>query len=110
MKFRTILFGSAAIFIAGASLYFILPAFMDWREQKATRERLEKRLKQQNRDINKLQRRIHALRTNPQAIERVAREKFGWCRPNEKIYHIEPSEETEPKASTENALRLRQSN
>jgi hypothetical protein len=37
-----------------------------------------------------LREQIHSLQTDPDAIERVAREKLGWCREDEKIYHFDP--------------------
>jgi hypothetical protein len=36
-----------------------------------------------------LNRELRELRTDYRAIERVAREKFGMCKPGEEIYHFE---------------------
>lgn len=75
------------------------------RENRVTREsvaRLQASLDRQTEEIERLNRELRALRTDYRAIERVAREKFGMCRPGEEIYHFEepaggsPGTETQP--------------
>jgi cell division protein FtsB len=43
------------------------------------------RLNQENSDLNK---QVHALRTNPNAVERIAREEMGLARPGEMIFKL----------------------
>jgi len=71
------------------------------RENRVTREsvaRLQASLDRQTEEIERLNRELRALRTDYRAIERVAREKFGMCRPGEEIYHFE-----EPAAGSSGA-------
>jgi len=53
------------------------------------------RLNQQNSDLNK---QVHALRTDPKAVERIAREEMGLARPGEMIFKLpeQPQESQEP--------------
>lgn len=43
------------------------------------------RLNQENDDLNK---QVHALRTDPKAVERIAREEMGLARPGEMIFKL----------------------
>jgi cell division protein FtsB len=43
------------------------------------------RLNQENNDLNK---RVQALRTDPKAVERIAREEMGLARPGEMIFKL----------------------
>lgn len=68
------------------SVYWLWPA---WREQKQTARTLQKinqEIIQRQKVKEDLQASIHRLKTDPRAVERVARDKFGLCRPGEKIY------------------------
>jgi cell division protein FtsB len=40
----------------------------------------------------RLAREVHALRTDPGALERAAREDLGLVRPGERVYRVEPGE------------------
>lgn len=89
MKTRTALmvFVMACLGITGA--VWLGPVY---RENRATREsigHLQTSLERQAREIERLNRELRELRTDYRAIERVAREKFGMCRPGEEVYHFE---------------------
>jgi len=43
------------------------------------------RLNQENGDLNK---QVHALRSDPKAVERIAREEMGLARPGEMIFKL----------------------
>lgn len=53
------------------------------------------RLNQENGDLNN---QVHALRTDPKAVERIAREEMGLARPGEMIFKI-PEQPQEPQPS-----------
>ena len=54
------------------------------------------RLNQENSDLSK---QVHALRTDPKAVERIAREEMGLARPGEMIFKLpEPSPESQRPA------------
>jgi cell division protein FtsB len=57
-------------------------------EQQAAE--IEKEIKQLNDENQKLQNRVRSLKTDPAAIERIAREEMGLARPGEYIFKIEP--------------------
>ena len=49
-------------------------------------ESVDNELVQINGECKQIHQRINALKNNPKAVERVAREKFGWCREGEEVY------------------------
>lgn len=72
-----------------------------YRENRATRESiglLQTSIERQAQEIERLNRELRELRTDYRAIERVAREKFGMCRPGEEIYHFEEAPSTGKEA------------
>jgi cell division protein FtsB len=74
---------------AVGSAYFLAPMHREMRDAQHELAALqESRAGQENRTWE-LKRQISALRTDEDAVERVAREKFGWCREGEKIYRFE---------------------
>jgi cell division protein FtsB len=61
---------------------------------------IQSEIQQLNRENQKLQNRVRSLKTDPAAIERIAREDMGLARPGEYIFKIqpEPGEPTTPLA------------
>jgi cell division protein FtsB len=51
---------------------------------------VQKEIDQINEENRQLQDSVKALKTNPQAIERIAREEMGLARPGEYIFKTEP--------------------
>lgn len=51
---------------------------------------IQKQIQQLNEENQKLQNRVHSLKTDPSAIERIAREDMGLARPGEYIFKIQP--------------------
>ena len=52
--------------------------------------RVQKQIDQINQENRQLQDRVKALKTDPQTIERIAREEMGLARPGEYIFKIPP--------------------
>jgi cell division protein FtsL len=52
--------------------------------------RVQKQIDQINEENRRLQERVKALKTDPQTIERIAREEMGLARPGEYIFKIPP--------------------
>ena len=73
------------LLIAGSSAW-VYPAWTEYRKASQANVDLRQRILDHEADNEKLRGEIHKLHTDPRSIERVAREKFGWCRPTEKIY------------------------
>jgi cell division protein FtsB len=61
---------------------------------------IQKEIKQLDQENQKLQNRVQSLKTDPAAIERIAREDMGLARPGEYIFKIQPKpgEPTTPLA------------
>jgi cell division protein FtsB len=51
---------------------------------------IQEQIQQLNAQNQKLQNRVHSLKTDPSAIERIAREDMGLARPGEYIFKIQP--------------------
>jgi cell division protein FtsB len=98
MKTRTALMSCVMVGLGLVGVVWLGPVY---RETRATREsigRLRTSLERQAQEIERLNRELRELRTDYRAIERVAREKFGMCRPGEEVYHFE-----EPSAAGKDA-------
>jgi cell division protein FtsB len=61
--------------------------------------RVQKQIDQINEENRRLQERVKALKTDPQAIERIAREEMGLARPGEYIFKIQPKPGGAPPSS-----------
>ncbi len=59
------------------------------RSQQEARE-VQRQINQMNQENRQLEERVKALKTDPQAIERIAREEMGLARPGEYIFKIQP--------------------
>lgn len=68
------------------AFYMISPAYSEYRKARQNSREAEKVLLMEQRNNEVLREENHRLRNTPRAIERVAREKFGWSKENEKIY------------------------
>ena len=89
MKTVTYFLIGIAILIGGIAFYMIVPVYFDYRHTKLAITEIERSLAEQRQEALALRREITALKEDGKAIERVAREKFGWCREGEKIYHFD---------------------
>jgi len=77
------------IIITGAviwSVRMIYPAYMDYSKTRQQLYEIEQMLLEKQKENENLGEKNYKLKNDPKAIERVAREKFGWSRPGEKIY------------------------
>ena len=73
------------------------PAYVEYRKTQDQLRDVNQALLLRQKESEELREEIHGLKTNPKAIERVAREKFGWCKPDEKIYDFsQPEHYTQP--------------
>jgi cell division protein FtsB len=53
-------------------------------------ERIQHEINQVNEENRQLEERVKALKTDPQTIERIAREEMGLARPGEYIFKVQP--------------------
>ena len=60
------------------------------RSQKEA-ERVQRKINEINAENRRLEERVKQLKTDPQSIERIAREEMGLARPGEYIFKLAPS-------------------
>lgn len=92
MQTKHTLIALVCVAIVGFAVAWLLPA---WRERERTREalaELEQQLLKRQTENAALRAEITRLKRDPATIERVAREKFGYCRPDEKVYDFSADE------------------
>lgn len=90
MPFRDIVLIVVFLLLLGLAFVSLTPAMSNVRELQDELQALQQRHLEQQEEIAQLRREIDALRNgNPQAVERIAREKFGYCRPGEEVFHFE---------------------
>ena len=58
------------------------------RRQQKELQALQQKIQQIKTENEQLDRENHALKSNPAAIERLAREQYGLAKPGEKIYSV----------------------
>jgi len=68
------------------SFVLIIPAYTNLQKKKSENEDLKKKLEEKKAECLELRQLFSDLETNPKAVEKVAREKFGLCRRDEVIY------------------------
>ena len=66
--------------------------YLEVRRRRAAYADLKREVEQITAANADLKRQIHALRTDPYVIEKLAREKLGYTRPGELIYIFPPVE------------------
>ncbi len=59
--------------------------------------RLQTQLQIEEAKSKQLQAQIDELRNDPNAVERLAREKLGYARPGETVIHFEPATNAPPR-------------
>ena len=67
-----------------------IPLFRQSQGLREQRYELEQEIKALEAENKRLQEEASALARDPRAVERVAREKMGWAKPEEKVYRFEP--------------------
>ena len=95
-QLREFLRRNATWFLAAAFTLLLLQdvfgthGVLAMRRAQKEAESVEKEIDQINQENQQLQDRVKALKTDPQAIERIAREEMGLARPGEYIFKTAP--------------------
>jgi cell division protein FtsB len=63
-----------------------------YRQKRAAYQHLSQEHQQLEKENEELRHRIKELKTDPRAIEKIAREEFGLVRPGEYVYRLPPSQ------------------
>jgi cell division protein FtsB len=66
-----------------------LPLIQENTRMRAQILKLNQQLEAETNQLNQLQSQIDALRNEPKTIERLAREKLGYAKPDETVIHFE---------------------
>ncbi len=66
-----------------------IPLFRQSQRLSEEKYNLEQQIKKLEAENKALQEEAAALSRDPKAVERVAREKMGWAKPDEKVYRFE---------------------
>jgi cell division protein FtsB len=79
------------IVVAAALLVFnwYLPLIQQNERMRKDILNLETQIKQEQETSKELQAEIDALRSDPKAVERLARDKFGYAKPDETVVRFE---------------------
>jgi cell division protein FtsB len=88
-RWRTILAsaGVTALAVAlGFHVIFGANGLMAYRQKKAEYLQLQKEVEDLRKDNERVQQQINSLKSDPKAIERVAREQLRYAKPGEIIY------------------------
>ena len=81
-----------AVFLLIGMCY--LPLIQENTRMRAEVLKLEQRLKTEQEKSEQLQSQIGALRNDPKTVERLAREKLGYARPDETVIRFESTTNT----------------
>lgn len=74
---------AASVILAFALLF---PAYNDLKKMKARITEIEQELEKRKTEAMELRQLLLELETNPKAIEKIAREKYNLCKPDDVIY------------------------
>ena len=88
------------VMIIGGGMLF--KSWTDLRRMRDQVRELEKRLENNNDDILELRQNIYDLRYSPDAIEKVAREKFKLVKENEVVFFYKTTNDKDTKTETDN--------
>ncbi|HEX8927023.1 MAG TPA: septum formation initiator family protein [Terriglobales bacterium] len=88
-RWRTILASAGVTVLAvalGFHVIFGANGLMAYRQKKVEYQQLQKEVEQLRKDNERVQQQINSLKSDPKAIERVAREQLRYAKPGEIIY------------------------
>jgi cell division protein FtsL len=82
-----------AVLVLVLVVTLFIPLFRKSQRLSEEKYNLEQQIQQHESENKRLETEAAALSRDPKAVERVAREKLGWARPDEKVYRFEPPKE-----------------
>jgi cell division protein FtsL len=95
-QFRAFLSANATLlFAAGVALLLISDVFgthgvLAMRRSQKQAAEIQKHIDELNQENQQLQAKVKALKTDPEAIEQIAREEMGLAKPGEYIFKVAP--------------------
>ena len=85
-KFIKLLYLALFAILVVISFVLIFPAYTNLQKMKDKKDELQKKLEEKQAECLELRQLFSDLESNPKAVEKVAREKFGLCKRDEVIY------------------------
>ncbi|HBC86119.1 MAG TPA: hypothetical protein DCZ94_04105 [Lentisphaeria bacterium] len=85
-KFLKLLYFAVFAILIIISFVLLFPAYTNLKKVKSSNEELKKELEEKQAECLELRQLFNDLESNPKAVEKVAREKFGLCKRDEVIY------------------------
>ena len=76
------------LLLAGAALMGGTYSTVDYFRIRNQKQKAQEQIQELRREVDSLARYERALRTDPDTLERVARESFGMIRPGEHLYQV----------------------
>ncbi len=89
MKWSDYLFTMIFVVTVAGAFFVLIPMYTEYQNARAESQRLRQEVLRRELQTHQFRQELRALKNDPAVIERVAREKLGWCREDEKIYHFE---------------------
>lgn len=83
------------IALAGAGIFFLYPVYKDLRMRRQELQQAREELAAKREKQMALSKKVRNLQNSPEAVESAARERFGYVRPGENVWHYD-----EPKKSS----------
>lgn len=74
-----------------AVVFWYIPLIQQNERMRKEIQRLQMQIKAEERATQALEERIRTLRTDPKAVERLARERLGFAKTNETVIFFEPA-------------------
>lgn len=81
-------------FLAAGAL--LLPVYRNYQKKRQELNTLKQSLSEKRSECADLNRQVGALQNSPEAVEKVARETFGYCQDGETIYKYPQPRKNEP--------------
>jgi cell division protein FtsB len=96
-----ILLALGAVIALGVFASIVSHGFSELTEAEEERERLKQRAVELEKSVEELDETLEALRTDPAAVESLARRELGWVRPGDTVILLAtPTTPPEPAALT----------
>jgi cell division protein FtsL len=95
-KFLKLLYFAVFAILIIISFVLIFPAYTNMQKMKSKKDELQKKLEEKQAECLELRQLFSDLESNPKAVEKIAREKFGLCKRDEVIYIYKAKTSTEP--------------
>ena len=72
--------------LAAVSVALIFPAWHKYKSMQQRKQEVTEELNKHKSDCIQLKKQLHAVENNSTEVEKIAREKFNYCKPNETVY------------------------